>query len=631
MTAAPETLRHPRTARWRAAAVAACAVVFFVAVNIWAEISLSNQRFDATHDSLFTLSDNTRAVLRDLDEPVTLRLLRSPDLEGLGGRHVSHARRVGEMLKVYARVAGDKLRLSTVSVAPFSAAEELAVGAGIEGIANTAGTRLYLGLIATNSTDGREVIGHLSPERARFLEYDLTRLIHDLATPKKPVVALLGDLPLFGDRTQNLPPATVIDSVRGFFELRAVMGKVARFDDDVDVVMIAQAARIDIGTLYALDQFVMRGGRLAIFADPLAEAMPGDPNAGPINRDGVSALLPLLWHYGAAVAVDRVAVDRRAATKVNMTRGGRTVVTEYLPWGEFDSESLAADEAITGNLRRLNLRSAGIVSLMPNSRLTLTPLVRTSPDSATVPVAALDPAPDPFRLLAEFKAGGQALTLAARLGGPVTSAFPKGPPAEVTDPVVRAGHRATATAPLAMVLVADSDLLTDRTWLAPAGGAPGGAPMPFANNGDFVVNTLDQLSGGAALMALRGRGVGSRRLTVLDDMKRAADSAYRQREASLETAIDDLKRQINDLAGGRDGAALTLEDTIEIEAARRDILALGEELRTIQFDLREDLRALTMRVRTVNLLAVPAVLALGLLVVAGGRWLRRRRACGIAV
>ena len=155
--------------------------------------------------------------------------------------------------------------------------------------------------------------------------------------------------------------------------------------------------------------------------------------------------------------------------------------------------------------------------------------------------------------------------------------------------------------------------------------------MPFANNGDFVVNTLDQLSGGAALMALRGRGVGSRRLTVLDDMKRAADSAYRQREASLETAIDDLKRQINDLAGGRDGAALTLEDTIEIEAARRDILALGEELRTIQFDLREDLRALTTRVRTVNLLAVPAVLALGLLVVAGGRWLRRRRARGIAV
>ena len=409
------------------------------------------------------------------------------------------------------------------------------------------------------------------------------------------------------------------------------MGKVARFDDDVDVVMIAQAARIDIGTLYALDQFVMRGGRLAIFADPLAEAMPGDPNAGPINRDGVSALLPLLWHYGAAVAVDRVAVDRRAATKVNMTRGSRTVVTEYLPWGEFDSESLAANEAITGNLRRLNLRSAGIVSLMPDSRLTLTPLVRTSPDSATVPVAALDPAPDPFRLLAEFKAGGQALTLAARLGGPVTSAFPKGPPAEVTDPAVRAGHRATATAPLAMVLVADSDLLTDRTWLAPAGGAPGGAPTPFANNGDFVVNTLDQLSGGAALMALRGRGVGSRRLTVLDDMKRAADSAYRQREASLETAIDDLKRQINDLAGGRDGAALTLEDTIEIEAARRDILALGEELRTIQFDLREDLRALTTRVRTVNLLAVPAVLALGLLVVAGGRWLRRRRARGIAV
>ena len=160
MTAAPETSRHPRTARWRAAAVAACAVVFFVAVNIWAEISLSNQRFDATDDSLFTLSDNTRAVLRDLDEPVTLRLLRSPDLEGLGGRHVSHARRVGEMLKVYARVAGDKLRLSTVSVAPFSAAEELAVGAGIEGIANTAGTRFYLGLIATNSTDGREVIGH---------------------------------------------------------------------------------------------------------------------------------------------------------------------------------------------------------------------------------------------------------------------------------------------------------------------------------------------------------------------------------------------------------------------------------------------------------------------------------------
>ena len=609
--------------RGRAALGVVLAAIFFLAVNIWAEISLPNQRLDTTAEQLYTLTSGTRAVLASIDEPVTLRLVRSRSLEGLGPQAVKHAQRVSEMLDLYQRLANDKLRVETIFVEPFSAAEDLAEAAKISSQSNTAGGRFYLGLIGTNSTDGFETIEHLSPARARFLEYDLSRLIHDLATPRKPVVGVLGDLPLFGDRTRGLSAFTVIEGISGFFDIRPIMGAVDAIEDDIDIIMLAQAIALDPQTLYAIDQFVMRGGAILAFIDPLSEALPRPVDGAPINRNAVPTISPLLWHWGAAISDTHVAGDRQAAIKVSVSQNGRQVVTDYLPWGAFTGSQLAAAETITGNLRRLQLRSSGIISATGNPALTITPLIATSRDAMRVAITEIEPQPNPIQLLADFKTNNTAMVLAARLSGAITSAYPDGPPAEITDPEIRQAHQATAASPLAMVLVADSDVLSDQSWLETQAD---GGKLPFANNADFVINALDQLSGGAKMMDLRGRGIGARRLTVLDDMQRQAETATRTREAEFNQAIELLREKIKRLTSGRSGGAMSLEDALEIEASRREILDLRQQLRASQFDVQQKVRDLSAQIQAANIWAVPVFLSGVLLMITAWRWARRRRA-----
>ena len=625
------TTAHPNPAslmtrlgrRGRAAIGVLLAAIFFLAINIWAEISLPNQRLDTTAEQLYTLTIGTKDVLASIDEPVTLRLVRSRSLDGLGPQTVKHAQRVAEMLDLYRRLANGKLRIETVNVDPFSAAEDLAEAAKISSQTNTAGARFYLGLIGTNSTDGFETIDRLSPTRARFLEYDLSRLIHDLATPRKPVVGVLGELPIFGDRTRGLGAFTVLEGIRGFFEIRPIMGKVSAIDDDIDIIMLAQAVTLDPQTLYAIDQFVMRGGAILAFVDPLSEALPRPPDGAAINRNAVPTISPLLWHWGAAVSATHVAADRQAAIKVSVTQNGRQVVTDYVAWGEYSDRRLAATETITGNLRRLQLRSSGIISATGNPALTIHPLISTSADSMRLAITAIEPVPNPIQLLADFKATGAPLVLAARLSGTVTSAYPDGPPAEIADPQIRGRHRATASSPLAMVLVADSDLLSDQTWLETRAD---GGKVPFANNADFVINALDQLSGGAKMMDLRGRGVGERRLTVLDDMNRQAETASRAREAEFSQAIDQLRSKIESRTSSRRGGAMSVEDALEIETLRSEILTLRQQLRASQFDVQKQVRDLTKQIQAANIWAVPLSLGVILLVLTTWRWLGRRRA-----
>jgi ABC-type uncharacterized transport system involved in gliding motility auxiliary subunit len=606
----------------------ALAVILFLAINVLADGLLTSSRLDLTADRLFTLSDGTKQLLASIDEPVDLRLYYSKELDGIGPYFSNHARRVDELLAAYQRLSGGKVRIERLDPEPFSPEEDLAVAEGLQGLPiRDDGTLAYFGVSGRNSTDDHQVIGYLAPERANFLEYDLTRMVYDLAHPEKPVVAVLGDLPLMGSQFNQYQPWKVLESMYQFFDVRFLGGKQDKIADDVKVLMLVQPQNVDPATLYAIDQFVMRGGRVLAFVDPLSEVMTAGGGMNPMANpegDAVKALEPLLAAWGVEIPDAKVIGDRAAAQRVTARIAGREMVTDYLPWLALGQNQFAAADVVTGELKRLNLNSVGSIQARNGATTTIEPLVVSSPLAMQIDVDKIRIEPDPAKLLADFAAAGQPFTLAARISGPVKSAFPKGPPEGVKS---EGKHLAEASAPLNLILVADSDLLADATWVRSQDLLGQEIAVPIANNGDFAVNALDNLTGAQALISLRGRGLTDRPFEVVRDMERAAEDKFRAKEEELKTKLDDTEKKIRSLQDEeqQSGVILTAAQQNEIDNFRAEMITLRQELRGVQRSLRENVESLSTGVKIVNIWAVPVLIALVAFVVALVRRARTRR------
>ena len=607
----------------------ALAVVLFVAINILAGAVLKSTRLDLTADRLFTLSTGTKQVLSTMEEPVDLRLYYSSRLDELGPYFSAHAQRVEELLAEYQRLSGGRVQLERLDPQPFSPEEDLAVAEGLEGLpVSSDGTQAYFGLSGRNSTDDIEVISYLAPERANFLEYDLTRLVHDLANPDKPVVAVLGDLPLMGTQFNQFQPWHVLDAMYQFFDVRFLGGKQEQIDEDVEVLMLAQPHNVDDATLYAIDQFVLRGGRVLAFIDPLAEVMAAGGGMNPMANpegDAIGALEPLLTAWGITISDGQVIGDRTAAQRVSAQVGGRQVVVDYLPWLSLDASHLNADDVITGDIRLVNLNSAGSIDAREGATTTIEPLVVSSELSMPIDVGQIREAPDPAKLIAGFAPSGKRFVLAARVTGAAKSAFPDGPPEGVTSD---AEHLAEAAAPLNLVVIADADLLADATWVRQQDLLGQQIVIPVANNGDFAINALDNLAGSQGLISLRGRGLTDRPFEVVRAMEQEAEYKYRAKEQELLARIDETEAKIRQLKEEeqKSGVILTAAQQDEIENFRGEMITLRQELRAVQRSLREDVESLSTWIKALNIWAVPILIALLAAGLAGFQRIRATRA-----
>jgi ABC-type uncharacterized transport system involved in gliding motility auxiliary subunit len=608
------------------------AIVLFLAINVLAGALLKASRLDLTEDGLFTLATGTKEVLRSIDEPIDLRFYYSERLDELGPYFASYANRVDELLAEYQRLSNGKIRVERLDPQPFSPEEDLAVAEGLQGLpVHDDGTQAYFGLSGRNSTDDDEVVAYLAPERGDFLEYDLTRMIYDLSHPEKPVVAVLGDLPLLGNQQNPFnqfeqgKPWLVLDAMFQFFDVRFLGGDQKQIGDDVEILMLAQPERLDQASLYAIDQFVMRGGRVLAFVDPFAEVMANaNPAANP-DASAIDALKPLLTAWGVAIEPHKVVGDAAAAQRVNAFVNGREAVVQYLPWLMLGEGSLAQDDIVTADLGRITMNSAGAIRRTENATTTLEPLIVSSPQVMAIDDARLRMMPDPAGLIADFAPTGEPMTLAARVTGPVASAFPDGPPEGVEAPAT--GHLAKASAPLNMILVADADLLSDHTWVRQQSLLGREILVPLANNGDLALNALENLRGSEALIGLRGRGLNVRPFEVVEAMTQDAEIRFRAKEQELLGKIAATQDKIKALQQEEQssGVILTAEQQAEIDDFRAEMIGLRQELRAVQRSLRQDVETLSTWVKALNIWAVPILVALFAIGLAAARRIRAAR------
>ncbi|MGH7037809.1 MAG: GldG family protein, partial [Stellaceae bacterium] len=266
----------------RAVAFAAlcCLAVMLVSVNIIAARFLG-VRLDLTADHLYTLSPGTLHTLARIDEPITLHFYYSRRLGDAVPAYGVYAARVREMLDQYVAAAHSKLRLEIFDPAPFSRLEDRAVADGLQAVPlDSQGDQVYFGLAGTNSTDDRQVIPFFSRQREPFLEYDLTRLIHNLAVPQKTVVGLLTSLPMAGNpmaMMQGRPsaPMAILEELRQLYKVKPLDDTLAAIAPDIDVLMLVQPPKLPEKMLFAIDQFVLKGGKALIFVDPHSELRRG--------------------------------------------------------------------------------------------------------------------------------------------------------------------------------------------------------------------------------------------------------------------------------------------------------------------------------------------------------------------
>jgi ABC-type uncharacterized transport system involved in gliding motility auxiliary subunit len=652
------------------------AAVLFVALNAISQALLARARFDLTADRLYTLTEGTKKVLAALPEPVTLTFYFSEPQATMMPGVSAYAQRVRELLREYERRAAGKLVLRTVRPEPFSEEEDRAVAAGLRGVpVNNGADRLYFGAVGTGSTDERVAIPFFSPEREAFLEYDLSRLIYQVAHPKLPVIGLMTALPMEGGMTPGGPGRAwaILDQWRQFFDVKVFEANVEEVPADVDVLVLAHAQRLTEGAQYALDQFVLRGGRLLAFVDPLSESDGANDLLG--GEASASDLPRLFESLGVSLRRGKVAADLSLAETVRYQSESRAAVAKFPVWMNLPSAQLSRTDVATAELGNMILATAGILDLKPQEGVTVLPLIETTANAMEVDAAQLQFMEDPTPLLRQYRPGGQKLTVAVRVSGKIKSAFPDGRP-EVRDegrgtkdegkdkaegekekgqrtkdkgkPVSKSGPRTPDPEPrtpapdpgprtphlseskdaVNLIIVADSDLLADRFWVQVQDLLGSRVLLPTSANGAFAVNAVDSLLGSGDLISVRSRGQHARRFDRVAELQQDAELQFRAKEQELMNSLRETEARLAALERGKGGdeSRLLSEDSLrELESFRNEKLRIRKELRSVRHQLNREISGIEAWLKFLNIGLMP------ILVAAGGLWLgwrqtRRRRA-----
>ena len=615
-------------------------LILFLSVNVLSSGWLTSARLDLTKDKLYTLSESTIKLLKDVKEPVTFRLYLSGGLAQAVPHLGIYANRVRDLLLEYQSVSNGKVKLEVLDPAPFSSIEDRAVAAGLRGIpAVSGGDNMYFGLVGSNTTDDIETIPFIQIDREAFLEYDLSKMLYALVTSKPTVVGIVSTLPTDGTmkvtatgRQEPVAPYVVRNQIGELFETRFLGKEIDEVPSDVNVLMVVHPKNQSARTIFAIDQYLLAGGKAIIFVDPFAEVegMQGQMLGSTI---GGSSLEKVFKVWGIEYDINTVVGDRLSARKVLPEAGNRPI--EYLPWLELRGPSLDRSSPITSGIDVVALASAGHLSVKDNSSLKITPLLISSPGAGLIDSKKVQGFRNPKKLLREFKADKKQYILAGRVTGSVQTAFPDGVPAPGKDQdgklvEVNPWQRpilAQSESPLDVIVVADADILADRFWVIMRDFAGQRVPVPTANNGDFVLNSIEALAGSSSLMELRGRGSASRPFKVLQDIQKTASQKFQDKERGLRQTITKTEKKLQQLRrrNPESSAKVVSErDRREMEKMQREILGFRSELRKVRRSLTQDYQRLEMQLWFLNIALVPILLIIFSIALSVIRIIRRR-------
>jgi ABC-type uncharacterized transport system involved in gliding motility auxiliary subunit len=584
-----------------------------------------HERVDLTKEKAYTLSDGTRAILKKMDTPVNIRFYctQSENTTPYSTFLKSYAKKVEDLLSEYRQAAHGKIIVEKYDPQPDSDAEDSARLDGIDAQNLPDGERFYLGL-AVSQLDAKEAISFLSPERERQLEYDISRAISRVITPEKPTIGIMSPLPVFGapanpmmaqmGQQQGQEPWALVTELQNDFTVKKVAMDATNIDNDIRVLLVIHPKEISDGAQYAIDQFVMRGGKLIAFLD--ASSQVDSRNENPMMGQmpgGGSSLDKLLKTWGLQFDTTKVVADRTFT--MNLGEAGDT--TQQKPvWLALTPEGINSNDIATAELDNIWYFSGGAFTGTPAPGLTETILLHSTPDSQLVDGMLANFSSD--NILKDFKPSGIQYALAVRLTGKFKSAFPDGLPEEKKDDGKAPDKKTAASLKESaqdntVVLIGDADMIYDGFTLRKMNSPFGTLAMAMNGNLNFAQNLVEQLSGDNNLIAVRSRAVLQHPFTRVKKIEAAAEARYMDKIKELQDSRDKATQRLSELQQQKSQNQryiLSPEQQKEIDNLKNTEANIGKDLRTVQKDLRHDVVSLQHRMEWINIAAMPAAVTL---------------------
>ncbi len=606
-------------------------IVMFFAILLSSKL-LTGVRLDLSENGLYTLSDGTKRILKAIEQPVTLTLYFSDKASSQLPALRTYAQRVEEVIEEYVNLSNGKLVFNKVDPEPFSEAEDEAAMAGLQGVpVGARGDVIYFGLQVKNDAGGQEVIPFMQPDREAYLEYELTKLISSLAKTSLPKVGVYSGIDIKGGfdfmTRQSRPAWTILDYIQEGFQLEWIDDNATEITD-IDVLLLIAPQNLSEQLKFAIDQYVISGGRTLIFLDPYAESMAMQSGIPSVQRSDLAELLPA---WGIRLREDMFVTDFANSMVVGVGQSRNPVrhigLLSINPQG---SHSEQAQDIIVHGLESLNWSSAGILDSLDKEGISIAPLILTSDQSQPRDASLLTTLANPQTLMDEFAPTGERYMLAAKVTGKAATNYPEGIRyQEATEPLEAAEEEGEATKSesqpteihlpaahletdqLRLLVVADTDVLTDRLWVQVQNFFGQQIVSPWADNGSFLVNSLENFSGHPDLIAIRSQGRFNRPFDKVQALRLDAEARFLEQQKRLQDELSATEAKLVELEQLRDegdGAMFSKEQEAELVNFQTEKLKIRKQLRDVQHQLDRDIESLGTRLKLINIFLVPGLI-----------------------
>ena len=609
---------------------AGVALMFLIAIAVYIIAGVVKARFDLTEEKLYTLSPGTKAILQKLDTPVEIRFYCTQNSKEMPVALKTYAERVEDLLNEYKKNARGNLLVKKLNPEPDSDAEDSANLDGVEGVAlNMASDSIYLGL-SVNQLDSKVAIPFLSPQRERLLEYDISRAITRVISPTKPIVGVMSPLPIMGEvnpmmmqmgQMQRQQPWIFVNELKSDFDVRSLEMTLEEIPAEIKVLVVVHPKAITDQAQYAIDQFVLRGGKLVAFLDPYSVVDSRNaPGMNPMQAAQIpgSTLDKLLPAWGLSFDNNKVVADMVFKTRVN--RNNRE---EPLPAVlTLTDEAFDGNDVVTSEIDSALIPFAGVFTGTPAEGLTQTVLIHTSTSSQLIDRFMAEYSGE--QTVKDFTASGKEQPVAVRLAGKFKTAFPEGKPkvaapkpddaaAPEPDAATAGNSLKESTSDGVVILVGDSDFLFDHFAATVQSFLGRQIVQPQNGNLNLVQNMVEQLAGDNNLIAVRSRATMNRPFTLVRKMQSQAEARYQSKIKDLEQGLADAQTRLNELQKNKETGQrfiLSAEQQQEIKKFQKKQADVKKELKEVRKSLRRDIVSLENRLKWINIAGMPFLVAI---------------------
>ena len=592
-------------------------VILFLSFNYIVQKINFNLGIDFTSNKTFTLSNGTKRVIDEIDEPIKINFVYSRNLSKNIPIIQNYANQVQGLLNRYSDLASGKIELSFIEPEPYSDDEDYVNRYGIQGFPiDQEGSKIYFGMIASNTTDDIEVVSFFDPSKAATLEKQLTDIVYKLNRSKKPMIGFLSWVdtapPMMPNNQLGQGEYTILEELSYFYDFEFLDTDVESFED-IDLLFVYHPSDITDKTEYAIEQFILEGGETVIFLDPFFEKNDHSNK----TSDLTNILKTLNINYNSNVILDG-AQATRLQTQQNISDNTSLQTILKLNWPEVRGQFINQSEEIGNGLSLIRLVSAGgLAPLNEESEISYTPLISSSEVTMDLPMREVH---DPIKLINNFKPTGITYDFGVKLSGKTSSSFNE-------FEFIREDHIDSSVKDINVVLFSDADFIRNAFWARIQKFLDTNVIEATSDNGTLVTNVLDSMTGYDEFIDLRNKEAPFRPFVVVQKLQAEAEQKYLGQEQELQAQLDETLVKIQNLSGGRDAESVNLTDKQLMELAdfQLEVERKRQQLREVRRNLSKNIDRLANQINILNTFLIPILLILLMFIIPRQLGIKKRK------